>query len=172
MGDFFDPNITNVSKVSGAQQSVQQLLSQQFGSLFARNELTDATRESLLDLLGGTPGDISAISDAALRRFDLDIEPRIGAGFAKHGASLSSRRGIEVGRSLGDLQSQVGVIQAGLIESARNRQLGAAQAALNPFGTAAGFGTAGTLDALAEPSLFSQLSGLGGQLGSAALLGK
>lgn len=86
---------------------------------------------ALNELLSGAPQDISGLKRSletdAFRRFDRFAAPRIQSQFARHGASFGSRRGEAVGRSLGDLQSrlssQIGGLQTGLIESARNRQL-------------------------------------------------
>lgn len=138
-----------------------------------------------------------SILDPALRSFDQEIAPRIGQSFAQHGASFSTRRGTETARQLGNLRSdaqgqlaqlvrQNEGIRASLSESAKARQLQAAgiplQQTLGKIGGLGGLNQARFGPALSflqnrftsqfgQPGLGSQLLGLGGTLGGAALGG-
>jgi hypothetical protein len=177
MGDLFEPDVTQEPTTSGYQQQVQALIAQQFPGLFRGvRSLLPQRKAALSEILQGTPTDVSAIEHAMLRRFDREIAPRIGASFANVGGTLSSRRGETTAQALGDVGAQIGALQTQLIEGARNRQLAASQQVLSerlaPFGVGGSFSTAGTMDTLVQPSIGSQLLGVGGQLGSSYLLGK
>ncbi len=164
MGDFLSPSSTSVSNVSGSQQKVQTSL----GTLLSGLLEGSGIEEAITSLLAGTPQDITDIEDAAFRNFNTRAVPSINAQAAGLSATQNSRRVGEIARAAGDVTAQLAGIKAQTIESARNRQLGAFSAIVNP---SAGFSTAGTVDNITEGSLFGQLAGLGGTLGGAAILG-
>ncbi|MHA2265798.1 MAG: hypothetical protein ACXAEN_25690 [Candidatus Thorarchaeota archaeon] len=165
MGEL-DPETKSVSGVSPQQglaqnltiESLQQLLGGGAGGLFG------ARGGALGDILGGAPTDITGIENAMLRRYSEQIEPQIEVGAAGLGGSLSSRVAETKRQALGDVQSQIGAFQTQLMESARNRQLQAAQQVLGPLQIAAGFGTQRTQDTMAFPSATSQGFNMGMEL--------
>lgn len=172
MGSILEPSVKPVSGVSGSQQTVQSTVSNTLLGLISDEGIYAGRSEALADILAGSPTDITGIEEAMRRRFHRETVPDINAAFADVGGTLSSRRGETVARAGVDLDTRIGQIQAGLTESARNRQLQGVSLALSPLTLGAQFSTQRTIDNIAEPSLFGQFLGLGGTLGSAALLGK
>lgn len=164
MSGIFSPSTESVSGLNAPQRGVARDLGSLLSGLLGGTELPTA----LLDLLSGTPTDITAIEEGAFRNFRERGIPQINAQAAGLSATQNSRRVGEIARAAGDITSQLAGIKAQTIESARNRQLGAFSAVVNP---SVGFSTASTVDTIAEPSLFGQLLGLGGTLGGAKLLG-
>lgn len=176
MGSFFEPDISQESSVSGYQQLIQQLLAREFPKAFGEGgRLMGARQRTLAQMLRGPEQDIADIERAAFRRHERFVEPVTRTLFAGHEGSLSSRMGQALVEGRTDLTGQLAQVEAGFKEAARQRQLAAAGQVLQeryaPFAAATGFATSPTMETLVQPSLGSQLLGLGGQLGSAALLG-
>lgn len=226
MGDLFKPDVTQVSPeitqeslLSGIQEALHGQLGQFLSDLLSQSGRFGGLQRSLLgqlegkdgsqklagrkldEILRGKPTDTEelfrkGILAPALRAFDQEIRPRIDQGFARHGASFGTRRGVEVGRQLGNVQAgaqgQLAALQTQMIESAKRRQFAAIGIPLQQtlsrigglgalsslgVGPALQFGNQRTFQnfqsqAFGQPGIGSQLLGLGGQLGSAALLGK
>lgn len=154
-----EPEINQVNTVGPDQQRLRKSVSEQLLNLVGGYgpEQYRAGHTALMDLLAGTPTDSSRIESHMLRQFDREIAPRINEGFAGISGSLSSRRNTTTANALGDLQGQIGALQVGLTESARNRQLQALGAALAPLGLAAQFSTTPTLESMASESPGSRI---------------
>lgn len=161
MGDFGKPSTTSVPGFSGAQGQVQGDLARVLSDLLG-SDIGGAFRE----LLSGAPTDISGIEQSTFDTFNRRAVPAINAQASGLSATQNSRRIDTIAQAAGDVTSQLSRLQAQMTESARNRQL---QAVFGPLGISSGFSTARTTDTIAEPSPFSQLAGLGGTLGGAAL---
>lgn len=147
----FPPSFLNASTLSPAQQGIEGQLGEvlegllggggEFGDLQSKllKQLEGGGNQrradrALSEILRGKPTDTEdffrkAILAPSLRAFDQEIRPRIDQGFARHGASFSTRRGTEVGRQLGNVQAgaqgQLAALQTQMLESAKRRQLAA-----------------------------------------------
>ena len=145
---FFDPKSSGVAPAKIFQRStrnsrqlfIEQLLKRQLTGLFgAKGQfggaqrqfleslqgVTGLTKNALTEQLSGKPTGAGAILTQSLRAFDQEIAPRINRGFARQGASFSTRRGVETGRQLGNLRADFQSQLVGLSESAKQRQLSA-----------------------------------------------
>ena len=161
MGEF-DPEVTDKSLIQGPQGEAMRMVTETLRGLIGEGggELFGARGAALGDILGGAPTDISGIENAMLRRYDEQIAPRIDAGAAGIGGTLSSRVAETKRQALGDVQSQIGAFQTQLMEGARNRQLAAAQQVLGPLQIGAGFSTPQTQENIVSPS--SMMAGFRG----------
>jgi hypothetical protein len=176
MGDLFEPDVSQEPTTSGYQQQVQALLGQEFPGLFRGvRGLMPRRKRALAEILEGAPTDIRGIEENAFRRFQRQVVPQITSGFANIGGTLSTRRGTTIGQQAGDLNAQLAALDVQMRESARNRQLAAAQQVLSerlaPFGLGGSFSTAGTMENIIQPSLGSGLLGVAGTLGGGYLGG-
>lgn len=70
----------------------------------------------------------------ALRNFDKEIAPRIGASFANYGGTLSSRRGDALSSALGDVYSNVQAQHAQLLPQIKAFPLSQTLAQIQGFG--------------------------------------
>lgn len=170
IGDIFGSRADRQSSLSRNQRGISQLFTESLADIFRGNDLNalfqsrpgtvplfggsenaqllqnlmrapSRSNAALQELLSGSPTDSSAIEASMLRSFDRRVAPRIRQEFGRHGALLGSKRGEAVGEALGDVQGQIGTLQAGLRESARNRQLQAVSIPLQQaLGQIQGFG--------------------------------
>ena len=145
---FFDPKTSGVAPAKIFQRStrntrqltIEKLLMRQLRDLFgatgqfggAQKQFleslqgtTELTKDALSQQLSGKATDASAILTKSLRAFDQEIAPRIGRGFARQGGSFGTRKGVEIGRQLGNLRADFQSQLVGLHESAKQRQLSA-----------------------------------------------
>lgn len=123
MGSLFSkPKLTSTSSLSGPQERLLDPLSQfiqaQLGAPTPRLDqlgaqlFRDNTRQSrqLSERMFS-----EALLRPALRSFDQEIAPRIDAGFASIGGTLSSRRGQARADALSDLHSNATAQLAGIL---------------------------------------------------------
>ncbi len=167
MGDFLSGDTESVSRLSPAQQKVQNELGGIFSGFFS-GQGGEGLSQAFLDLISGSPQDLTAINEAAFRNFNEYAVPGINAQFAGLSATQNSRRVGQIARAAGDVTSQLAGIHAQTIEGARNRQ---SNTLLGIINAGSGFANASTVDTIKSPSMFGQLLQLGGTLGSAAILG-
>lgn len=176
MGDFFSPDVSSESMVSTWQGQVQRMLTEAFPGLLSGTKGLMGPRKNVLrDILTGGPTDFEPIEEAAFRRWDRFVEPRIGEAFAGAGATFSTRKGDVVAESLGDMESGLAAMDAQMRQAWRGTQLNAAQQILSerlaPFGLGGSFSTAVSQENIVQPSWGSQILGAGATLGSAGLIG-
>jgi hypothetical protein len=145
MGGIFGPDIDSVSTLTSSQQGVSNDLAARLSALLSPGS---AAEEELFR---------KGTLDPALRTFERVGRPQIASGFARHGATLGSRRGQTLSNALMDV----------LLGAEQNRtqlQLGAQAQAGQFIGTP-------MQQLISQPGIGQQLLQLGGTIGAAALSG-
>jgi hypothetical protein len=176
MGDFFSPDVSQEPMVSGYQMAIQRMIAQGLPGLMQGGKALMGGREKMLrQLLQPYGKQFEPIEQAAYRRHSEFSQPAIDEGFAAHGSAMSTRRGDISEQSVSDLETNLAALETQSRQGWEALRLNAGQQILSerlaPFGLGGSFSTAVSQENIVQPSWGSQLLGVGGQLGSAALMG-
>lgn len=155
------------SRLSPAQQKVQDALGDVYDSFFGGN-FRDEIRGGFSDLISGSPGDLTALTEGAFSDFREFAIPTINAQASGLSATQSTRRVGEIARSARGVTSDLARIRAQYLDSARNRQM---NTLVGLLGSAGNFANANTQDTSISESPLGPILGLVGTIAGAFIGG-